>query len=90
MNLTHKELTAHLRKRIKVAGIKARVDMMKTCGCEAIRVFVPAFEVTFTEAEQREIAHIAKVNGLTYANGLEIQVDTAHPQSFHFYRGTNG
>ena len=84
--LTHKELTAHLRKRIKIAGIKARVDMMETCGCKAIRVFVTAPELEFNESEQREIRHIAKCNGLSWVRGMEIDVDQmTNPQSFHFY-----
>jgi hypothetical protein len=31
--------------------------------------------VEFTEEEQREIRLIAKVNGLTHAQGLEIDID---------------
>ena len=85
MNLTHKEMTAHLRKRIKVAGIKARVDMSEACGVKYIRVFVPAHDVTFTDAEQREIRFIAKCNKLTRARGEEIDVERmTDPMSMHF------
>jgi hypothetical protein len=84
--LTHKEMTAHLRKRIKIAGIKARVDMMDSCGSKAIRVFGASPEATFTDEEQRQIRHIAKCNGLTWVRGMEIDVEQmTNPQSFHFY-----
>jgi hypothetical protein len=73
--MDHKELTKHLRKRLAKSGIKARCSMYDSCGAKWIKVSVPAFDVEFTEEEQREIRLIAKVNGLTHAQGLEIDID---------------
>ena len=43
-------------------------------------------DLQFSEADQREIRHIAKCNGLTWVRGLEIDVEQmTNPQSFHFY-----
>lgn len=83
--MTHKEMTASIRKRIKVAGIKARVDMAEACGVKYIRVFVPKFDATFTDDEQRKIRFIAKLNRLTRARRSEIDVERmTDPQSMHF------
>jgi hypothetical protein len=70
--LTHKEITAHLRKRIAVAGIKARVRLYEACGDRYIQVSGATFEAEFSEEEQRTIRQIAKTNGLTFAQGMEI------------------
>lgn len=84
--LNHKEMTAHLRKRIAVAGIQARVRMQESCGCLVIQVFVPAYEINFTEDEQRTIRQIAVVNGLTWVQGVPIDVERmTDPKQFDFY-----
>ena len=83
--LTHKEITAHIRSRIKAEKIKARVDMFATCGVKYIRVFVPAHDAVFSEENQRTIRNIAKCNNLTRARGEEIDVERmTDPQSMHF------
>ena len=73
--LTHKEMTKHIRSRIAASGIAARVKMADFCGQPVIVVCVPAYGIEFTEAQQREIRTIAKVNRLTSARGMEIDVD---------------
>ncbi len=73
--MTHKEMTSHLRYRIKVAGIEARVRMCDDCQQAIVYVIPAAAEIAFTEAEQREIRHIAKCNKLTGARGSEIDVE---------------
>ena len=69
----HTETTAHLRKLIAAEGIKARVR--KWDGKGGIQVFTTAYEISFTEAEQRFIRSAAKANGLTGVRGLEIDVE---------------
>jgi len=73
--MTHKEMTSHIRARVAASGIKARVMMRKYCGVRGIAVVTPAYEIEFTESEQREIRLIAKVNGLTHARRSEIDLD---------------
>lgn len=73
--MSHKEMTSHIRKRVAASGIKARVMMRKYCGVRGISVVVPAYEIQFTESEQRKIRLIAKVNGLTRARGMEIDIE---------------
>lgn len=83
--MDHKETTKHLRKRIKVAGIKARVAKYDSCGQAWIRVCVPGPEVRFSEDEQRQIRHIAKCNHLTRACRSEIDVERmTDPMDMHF------
>jgi sugar phosphate isomerase/epimerase len=83
--MTHKEMTANIRKRLKVEGVKARVDMSEACGIKCIRVFVPAPDHMFSEDDQRTIRTIAKLNRLTRSRGSEIDVERmTDPQSMHF------
>ena len=73
--MSHKEMTSHIRTRVAASGIKARVMMRNYCGVRGIAVVVPAYEIQFTESEQRGIRLIAKVNGLTRARGMEIDIE---------------
>ena len=73
--MSQKEMTAHIRKRVAASGIKARVMMRNYCDVRGIAVVTPAYEIKFTESEQREIRLIAKVNGLTCARGTEIDIE---------------
>ena len=82
--LTHKEMTKHIRQRIKKAGIKASVSLYRSCGSKWIRVSTHNFEARFTEEEQRQINNIAEVNRLTYSQGLPIEVDIPFGQENHF------
>jgi hypothetical protein len=75
MHIAHKEIVAHIRKRIKAAGISARVTMSDSCGQSVVHVFTTGPDVLFTESEQREIRFIAKCCKLTRAYGAEIDVD---------------
>ena len=84
--MNHKELTAHIRKRIKIAGIKARVAMQESCGDLVISVDVPKHDAEFSEEEQRAIRLIAKCNHLTRVRGMEIVVEQmTDPKGFKFY-----
>jgi len=73
--MTHKEMTAHIRNRIKAAGIKAKCKMSEYCGCKVITVAVPSFNARFTPDQIREFCMAAKANGLTFSQGLEIDPD---------------
>lgn len=80
--LSLKQMTAHLRKRIKQAGIKARIDMMGA----TIRVFPPTYGIEFTDDQQRAIRQLAVSNRLTWVRNLPIDVEQmTNPHSFHFY-----
>lgn len=84
--LTHKEMTAHLRKRIKHEGIKARVYMQEYCGCYVIAIDPPVFEVEFSEDEQRKIRTMAVTNGLTLVQGMPINIEQMTDyKGFRFY-----
>lgn len=73
--MNHKEMTAHIRSRIKAAGIKAKVRMINSCGHEYIQVNTPTFESRFNEDEQRSVRLIAIVNKLTLVRGLPIVLE---------------
>lgn len=88
MTLTHKEMTAHIRKRIKVAGIKANVRMQNSCGSKIIQVNTIEYGVEFSDEDQRTIRQIAKTNRLTWVRGLDIDVNQmTNPYEFNFYMG---
>lgn len=72
--MTQAEATKHLRKRIQVAGIKARVRQLPASKT-GLQVFPIAYGVEFSVAEQRTIRLIAQVNNLTLARGMAIVVD---------------
>ena len=83
MNAT--QMAAHIRNRIKAAGIKANVRVAPGRGA-VVQVNAPAYGVDFTEDQQREIRHIAVCNRLTWACGQPIDVDQmTNPHSFNFY-----
>ena len=73
--MSHKEMTAHLRTRVKVAGIKASVAKYTSCGVNFVRVSVPTYDARFSEEEQRKIHLIAQSNGMTLSRGLPIIID---------------
>lgn len=73
--MTTKEMTAHLRKRIRVAGIQARVSFYESCGSMCIKVTPASVAARFSDEQQRMIRLIAQVNGLTKARGLAIDLD---------------
>lgn len=84
--MDHKTLTAHIRKRIKVSGIEAKVKMQHYCGEQVIAVDVPNATAVFTESEQASIKLIAQCNHLTFARGLAIDLHRhTHPKAFKFY-----
>ena len=83
--LSHKEMTAHVRNRIKAAGIQARVKMVESCGVRWVYVDGATYEARFNEVQQREIKIIAQVNGLRFARGMAIDLDQmTNPQEFRF------
>lgn len=84
--ISMKEITAHIRKRIKHEKIKARVYMSPTGSAHFIGVCPPAPGIEFSEHEQRTIRHIAKCNRLTWIRGMEIDVERmTNPFGMHFH-----
>jgi len=74
--LTHKEMTAHIRKRVKAEGIRARVRLSNSCGIRSIQIIVPSYDARFTPAEIKTLSHIADCNHLTGSRGRKI--DPSH------------
>jgi len=73
--LTHKEMTTHIRSRIKASGIKARVIGQRICDENRITIATPSYEVRFTSKELRDIAIIASANRLTMVMGVAIDIN---------------
>jgi len=65
--MDHKEMTSHIRGRIKAAGITAKCSMYTSCGQPMVRVCVPTYDARFNRDEIHAIALIAKSNRLTNA-----------------------
>ncbi len=88
MALTHKEMTYHIRKRIQVSGIKARVSLYESCGLNWIRVSGIDADARFSDSDQKVILMIAACNGLTLSRGLKIDVNaTCSSMGAHFVYG---
>ena len=82
MNIT--KMAARIRNRIKKSGIKARVRVAPGGGF--VQVNAPAFDAKFNEEEQYQIRLIAKVHGMTYVRGEEIDlIRMTNPETFSFY-----
>jgi len=85
--MTLRQFTAHMRNRIKVAGIKAHVRGQVICGDERVYVSSVAYDIAFTEDEQRTIRSIAVANGCTLVQGMPIVIEQmTNPHDFFFYR----
>lgn len=86
--MNHKEMTAHIRNRVKAYGVKASVRKYSACGVQWIQVSVPSPGARFEESEIKQIALIAKTNGLTFARGLEVDPEAesqlTHKDSWDF------
>lgn len=65
--MNHKELTAHIRRRVRKAGIKASVRMTGSRVEFPGVVIQPASREPFTDDERYEIGCIAQANGLLTA-----------------------
>ena len=74
-HLHHKQLTAHVRRRLKAEGIKARCAMQAYCGQRVISIVPSTPDARFTDDEQRIIRTIADVNRLTGPRGLPIDLE---------------
>lgn len=77
--MNHKEITAHIRRRMKANGVNARVKMDEYCGTKVITVSVPNAAYVWSNEEAKEIAVCVMVNRLTGARGTPI--DIAHEVS---------
>ena len=72
---SHKEVTAHIRKRLKAAGIKSKCKMSTYCGNDTVMVAAPACDARFTSEQIREFVTAAKVNGMTGCRGVELDIE---------------
>lgn len=71
--MTHAEITKHMRSRIKKTGIKASVRKMVICGIPRVFVSVASYNQNFSLDEQKIINRIARVNGATLVRGIKIE-----------------
>lgn len=86
MRRAHQEMVRHLRHRIKVAGIQARVRGFVSCGDEVVQVNTTHPDRQFTDDEQRTIRTIGDANRLTWVRGMPIDVEQmTNPYDFNFY-----
>jgi hypothetical protein len=85
--MTHAEITKHIRSRIKKAGIKASVRKITICGTPRVSVSVASYNQNFTLDEQKMINRIARVNGATLIRGIEIEdtVPFGNEREFFWY-----
>lgn len=82
--MTTTQTAAHIRSRIKHAGIKARVRVAPGGG--VVQVIAPTAEARFSDDDQRTIRFIAKCNRMTWVRGLEIDIEQmTNPAEFNFY-----
>lgn len=86
MRPVHQEMVRHIRRRIQVAGIPARVRGQVSCGDEVVQVNTPDPDQRFTDDQQRTIRSIAVANRLTWVRGLPIDVEQmTNPYDFNLY-----
>lgn len=71
---THKEMTKHVRDRLKAHKVPARVKMNDFCGQAVITIVTPSYEYRWTVEQIREIGICAQVNGLTSSRGMPIDL----------------
>ena len=87
--MTHKEMTAHIRGRLKHEGIPARCRLFEACGSLCIQIFGKTYETRFTREQGFLIGRIARVNGLTFVRGIPVTeehcADIAHAAHYDFY-----
>lgn len=90
MQLNHKELTKHIRNRVKADEINARVKMQTSNeGKKVIVVCVPEYEARFSADEIYKFCVAAKANKLTFVRNTEIdpfqQSQLTEKQQWDFY-----
>jgi hypothetical protein len=76
--MNHRQLTNHIRNRIKREGIDASVRGHRSCGVVWIVVEVDEPGKSFTQQQCKKIALIAFINGLTYAKGVPVDCTEAY------------
>jgi len=85
--VNHREMTKHIRNRIKAANIPARVRLYTACGRRCIQVFQAEYGKSWTREQAREINVIGDVNGLTHAQGSKIDLSHAYWDRVTEWRG---
>lgn len=85
--MNHREMTKHIRGRIKAAKIPARVRLYTACGRNCIQVDRVTHDGVWTGSQAREINLIADVNGLTHAQGSKIDLSEGYWSRVPEWRG---
>ena len=70
--MNHKEMTAHIRSRLKYCDIPACCRMLTICGSRVIQVYGVKYESRWTVKQLATIAQIAIANKLTFVRGLPV------------------
>ena len=73
--MTFKEITAHIRRRVRAENIPARVRMVESCGTRIVQVFGVTHEARWTPEQLTLIGRIARVNGLTFVRQMPVTED---------------
>lgn len=76
--MNHREMTNHIRNRLKHEGIEASVRGHRSCGVQWIVVAMDEHGKSFTQQQCQKIALIASINGLTYAQGVPVDCSDAY------------
>lgn len=72
--MDHKELTKHIRGRLKAHKVPARVKMNDFCGTAVVTIVTPSYDYRWSSEELREIGICAQVNRLTLSQGMPIDL----------------
>jgi len=73
--MNHKEMTAHIRNRLKAQNVPARVKMLDACGVRYVTIVTPTYEFRWNAEQAKAIAICVSVNKLTCARGMAIDID---------------
>jgi len=82
--MTHKEMTAHIRHRLAMAGVKAKCKMNDFCGHKMVTIATPTFNSVFTPEAQSLIVGIVLANRLTKIRGLPVIDNGTHTYGGNF------
>jgi hypothetical protein len=86
-SLTHKEMTSHIRNRLKASKIPARVRLYTACSTNYIHIFGVKSDSVWTSKQAQEINLIAAVNNLTGARRSNIDHSDAYWSQVKEWRG---
>lgn len=85
--MNHREMTKHIRGRLKAAKIPARCRLFTACGISYVSIDRIAHEAAWTSKQAQEICLIASVNALTAARGSAIDHSDSYWSQVTEWRG---